>query len=407
MIKLAIIKINGLSPGGTEKFLQTIAMNLPKDRFKVDYYYSDPVVCKNPDSDPVVHDDSEKIALMRQAGVNLIKFNLDYVDLGVYTHDWINTDFWDKFSENKYDIIQTGRAGNPEYPFYKIKKTAIIDSLHLSGMVDNQYNISRVMYICKWNANKWIKKGGDKKRVVLVSHPMDIKFKGGDLRDEYNIKDKFVFGFHQRNEDSIFSEIPLLAYKMVESESNVFIILGGSKKYREQAKSLGIKNIIFLDHSADQQFVYKFLNTLNVYAHGRKDGEVNSTAMAEALYFGCPIISHFSEINNGHVECIGNAGAVFSNINDYAKELNRMEKDREYYNSLSEKAKKRFFEKYELGGQMDNIISIYEDVIKRPFPNKIRRAVYHFFNFLLKRLLINKYNYKTLRKVRDYFKKIY
>ena len=211
-IKIAFIKTSGLTSGGTEKFLQTVAINLPKDKFEVDYYYSDPVCFKNPNIKPLSFTDENKIKLMKDSGVNLIKFNLDYIDLGVYTHNWVNTDFWSKFSENKYDIIQTGRAGNPEYPFYKIKKTPIIDSLHLSGMVDNQYNISRVMHICQWNADKWINNGGDKERIVIISHPMDIKFNGGDLKKEYNIGSKFVFGFHQRNEDGIFSDIPLRAY---------------------------------------------------------------------------------------------------------------------------------------------------------------------------------------------------
>lgn len=404
-IKIAFIKTGGLTSGGTEKFLQTVAINLPKDKFEVDYYYSEPVITKNPDKEPLSFIDADKIKLMESRDVNLIKFNLDYVDLGTYTHNWINTDFWTKFSEDRYDIIQTGRAGNPEYPFYKIKKTPIIDSLHLSGMVDNQYNISRVMHICQWNADKWIKSGGDKERVVIISHPMDIKFNGGDLKEEYSIGSKFVFGFHQRNEDSIFSDIPLRAYKKVESENNIFIILGGSNKYREQARGLGIKNIIFIDHNSDSQFIYRFLNTLNVYAHGRKDGEVNSTAMAEALYFGCPVISNFSEINNGHVECIGSAGSVFSNVDDYAQELQKIQNDRHYYTYLSQEAKKRFTEKYELNGQMDNIINIYKEVLKNPFPKKIRRIYYHFINFLLKRILINKYNYNFLRKVRDGFKK--
>ena len=42
------------------------------------------------------------------------------------------------------------------------------------GGIDNQYNISRVMHITKWSRDRWIFKGGDKNRAVLVSHPMII-----------------------------------------------------------------------------------------------------------------------------------------------------------------------------------------------------------------------------------------
>ena len=149
-IKIAFVKSGGLTSGGTEKFLQIIAVNLPKDKFEVDYYYCDPPFYKDLNHKPAITD-LNRMKFMQDNNINLIKFNIEFVDLSTYTHDWINTDFWNKFEEDKYDIIQTGRAGHPEYPFYKIKKTPIVDSLHLSGMVDNQYNISRVMHICEWN----------------------------------------------------------------------------------------------------------------------------------------------------------------------------------------------------------------------------------------------------------------
>ena len=39
MIKIAFIKFGGMAIGGTEKVLQTIAAELPKDKFEVDYFY--------------------------------------------------------------------------------------------------------------------------------------------------------------------------------------------------------------------------------------------------------------------------------------------------------------------------------------------------------------------------------
>ena len=40
MIKIAFVKFGGMSIGGTEKYLQTIASHLPKDQFEVDFYYT-------------------------------------------------------------------------------------------------------------------------------------------------------------------------------------------------------------------------------------------------------------------------------------------------------------------------------------------------------------------------------
>ena len=38
MIKVAFIKFGGMANGGTEKVLQTIASELPKDEFDVDFF---------------------------------------------------------------------------------------------------------------------------------------------------------------------------------------------------------------------------------------------------------------------------------------------------------------------------------------------------------------------------------
>jgi len=367
--KVAFIKYSGLSSGGTEKYLQTIAAHLPKDRYEVDYYYCDATPYIGSD---FVHMDTDPIRVqyLRKNGVNPIKFNVGYKDVRYPTHEWVDTDFWSVFDEKRYDIIQTGRAGHPEYPFYKIKHTPIIDSLHLSGGVDNQFNISRVVHICKWNADKWIRSGGDAKRAVVIYPPVEIlSYAKNDLRSELRLNGKFIFGFHQRDDDAIFSPIPLKAFSLIKEDRCHFIVMNGSSLYKKQAQELGIKNITFLEKAPDMGGVYDFLETLDVYAHGRKDGEINSSAIAEAMYFGLPIISHMSDVNNGHVETIGNAGKVVRDEFEYVDEMERLLTDRGYYNEISEKAIERFKKKYELSGQIGKILQLYEEVLSDPYPN--------------------------------------
>ena len=381
-IKIAFIKYGGLSAGGTEKYLQVLASNLPTEKFTVDYFYCDSTpykgsVYKHLDTDP------ERLKFMENTSVNLVKFNVKYKDINSSTHNWIDTDFWRKFDEKKYDIIQTGRGGYPEYPFNKIKKTPIVDSLHIIAGVDNQYNISKVLHISEWSAKQWIKKGGDKKRVEIISTFIEIPDKEyPDLRKELSIVDKFVYGFHQRNDDWIYSPIQLEAYKKMENDDTVFLMLNGSDLYKKQAKDLDIKNIIFLPFAETQDDIYSFVNTLDVFAHGRKDGELNSAAMAEAMYFGKPIVSHTSDYSNGHIENIKDAGKVLNNTEEYAEELKKLKGDKEYYDFRSTKAKERFKENYELHGQVKKIINLYEEVLKNPFPNKYRRIYLDIINKL-------------------------
>ena len=104
MIKVAFIKFGGLSAGGTERFLHAIATNLPNNRFVVDFYYCDsaPYIgsnWKHPDTDPF------RKKYLEENGINLIKFNVRYKDITKPTHDWVDTDFWEKFNEDNYDVI--------------------------------------------------------------------------------------------------------------------------------------------------------------------------------------------------------------------------------------------------------------------------------------------------------------
>lgn len=361
MIKIAFIKFGGMAIGGTEKVLQTIAANLPKDKFQVDYYYCDaaPYIgsdYKHIDTDP------SRVEYVKQHGVNAIKFNVGFKNVTVPTHDWVNTNFWEIFDETKYDVIQTGRSGHPEYPFIHINKTPIVDSIHLAGMAENKHNVVKTVLISTEQRDRWVAAGGPKDRSVIIPNPIEIPVVEDNYRLEFNIKNKFVFGLHQRNDDGIFSDIPLNAYKQIENENTLFLLLGGSKKYQDQAQSLGIKNIKFLSTTGDLNIIHKFLNTLNVYAHGRADGEQCSCAIIEAMSHGLPVISHVAP-SMGQAEQIANAGKVVETYVEYSKVMLDLMNDSKYYFKCSENSKTRYNSVYSLDKVILNYIKIYEDIV--------------------------------------------
>ncbi|MDX2196358.1 MAG: glycosyltransferase [Cytophagales bacterium] len=379
-IKIALIKNGGLGTGGTEKFLQTIAANLPKDIFDVDYYYSD-ITFLDGLKTKSISASTNRYDYLQGHGVNLIKFDIHKIDPFSPYGEWIQTNFWKKFDESKYSIIQIARGGAIEYPFYKIRNTPIVDSLHLVTGVDNQYNIARVIHITKWSRDKWVSMGGDISRTQIIYHPMSVQFETNEnYLKELNIQNRFIYGFHQRVSDYIFSSIPLKAYKLIETPHNHFMMLGGSEKYKIQAQELGIKNITFLEHTDDPQKIYKFLNTLNVYSHGRYDGEINSTAMAEAMYFGLPIVSHPSHLFNGHIECIGEAGFVESTIEQYSKRMIDFETNNIIYQKYRKFATSNFYDNYDLRNQMNKIQNLYNEVINNPFPDYENRKKLEILN---------------------------
>ena len=120
MIKLAFVKYGGLASGGTEIHLQTLAANLPKNIFSVDYYYCDstPYIGSewvHPDTDPF----REKY--LRKNNVNLIKFDVEAKDITKKTHPWVNTKFWEVFNEEKYDVIISAKQATQNIHLQKLQ----------------------------------------------------------------------------------------------------------------------------------------------------------------------------------------------------------------------------------------------------------------------------------------------
>ena len=360
-IKVAFIKFGGMAIGGTEKVLQTIAAELPKDEFVVDYFYCDaaPYIgsdFKHIDTDP------SRVEYVKEHGVNTIKFNVEFKDVTKSTHDWINTDFWDYFDENNYDIIQTGRSGHPEYPFHMINKTPIVDSIHLSGMAENKANSLKTVLISNEQRQRWIASGGPVERAVTIPNPLKIPDVGSiNYREEFGWQDKFIFGLHQRRDNNIFSPIPLEAYDEIETDDTAFLLLGGSENYQKQAKDLGLKNFKHLPTTGELEPIHKFLNTLDVYAHGRSDGEQCSCAIIEAMSHSLPVISHTAP-SMGQAEQIDNAGKVVDNYEQYSNVMIDMLYNKNYYDRCVSNSKKRYEDVYKLDTVIKKYIEIYKEV---------------------------------------------
>jgi glycosyltransferase involved in cell wall biosynthesis len=333
--KLAFIKFGGLASGGTEVSFQNVASALSKN-YQVDYFYCDsaPYIGSN-----WIHPDTDKSRkkFLEESKVNLIKFNVEKKDVTHKEHIWINTNFWKKFKEEKYSLIFATGAGHPEYPFTKIRTCPIVYIVTINAGVFNQSNIVKTILISNDSAKKWSSQGGNLKNSLII--PLvreEIPKSNIDLRKNLGLQDKFIFGFHQRTDDTIFSDIPLKAYKKIESRNNFFLMLGGSSLYKKQAEKLKLNNFIQLESSGSTKTIDTFLNTLNVFTHGRKYGETFGLVLTEAMSYGLPLISHRAE-SNAQVELISNVGRVFHKKNyfSYYKEMKKLQLNNEYYKTAS------------------------------------------------------------------------
>jgi FkbM family methyltransferase len=368
-IKIAFIKKDGLSSGGTERWMQIMAANLDKKFFQVDYYYSD---IKNNLNQKYTEKDQEyyRYLYLKKKNVNLIKFNIGSINKKTLTYDWIDTNFWDLFDEKKYDLVQCASAGPKEYPFYKIN-LPIIKFLALNAGFDYSSNIKFNIHISQWQRSQWLKrKIVNKNKFIknsdVVYVPVEPPKTNINLRKILGISNKAIIaGFHQRNSNEIFSHIPLRVFKKLENNNIFFLIMGGGEKYRQQAKNLKIKNIRFLDHSSDSFKISQFLNTLDIYAHGRKDGETFGTVLAEAMIHKKPCISHYSSISNAQPETIGPGGFFCYNEKKYFTYLQKLFLNSNLRKKLSIKAELHAKENYLVKKNVNKLSNIYNKILNK------------------------------------------
>lgn len=334
-----------MASGGIEKYLQTIAIMLKRESFEIDFYYTNDA----PFTNGWVHppNSQERIDICKNAGINLIPVHVDRKQGHNIPYEWQGTNFWELFDESKYDFVQTGRSGYPEYPFNLINNCPIIDSIHgFNG--EDKPNIKKAILLCKWQAEKWGQNGGNINKAEIIPSIVYVpEIKPSTLREQLGIPhDTFIYGFHQGNRGDIFSPNSLLAYKSVMNSRNCFVILGGCEEHRNMANRLNLSNVHFLDFTSNTENIHNFLEGIDVFAHARSDGEVCSASIIEALYHGKPVISH-PALNMGHLEQIEGCGRIAYNMDEYVNEMILLEKSKDYYQEKSELSVKRYKEKYD------------------------------------------------------------
>ncbi len=362
--KIAFIKFGGLACGGTEKHLQTLAKNLPPEQFEVTYFYCDAAPYLGSDFKHIDTDPFRK-SYLEDSSVKLVKFDVKYKDVRVPTHDWVETNFWDVFDENEFDIIQTGRSGHPEYPFTHIHNTPIVDSLHLPGHMENKSNVAKTVLVSPEQRDIWVKLGGIKENCMVIPNAIEMPEVAGDLREELGIsKDTPIAGMHQRPDDGIFSVALMKSFSCNKDEDIHLIVLGGSDLYKQHAayEKIPSDKITFLPPTGDVEYIHRFLNTLDFYTHCRKDGEQCSTALMEAMYHGLPIIGHPAP-SMGHEIQIGNSGFICHSKEEYSSKISLLAHDEKERKKLSDLAKKRYDENYSLRFVVDSYVKLYNSIV--------------------------------------------
>jgi glycosyltransferase involved in cell wall biosynthesis len=355
VIRVAFVKYAGLSAGGTERWLQTIANGLPRDRFAVTYFYCEPVPGTSvPGTDPY------RKRVLEDAGVELVEFHVGSLE-NDSLKTWADTDFWELFNDKQFDLVQTAKEGLPEYPFGALG-VPVFEQVAYNAGVDHSPGIVRSGHWSQWQRTWWTQRGGDISKSFVTPLPVRRPHTDLTLRAELGIDDDaVVVGFHQRVDDKIFSPVQLQAIRSLHRADITVLVLGGSIRYRRQAEELGLERFHSLAHTGDDTYISRFLNTLDIYTHGRRDGETFGSVLAEAMMHGVPCVSHRAPGGgNAQVETIAGGGFVATTAEEYGHRLRWLVDERGERRRLGDNGRQHALARYGVALAVSQMAAEYE-----------------------------------------------
>ncbi|MBN1848826.1 MAG: glycosyltransferase [Deltaproteobacteria bacterium] len=254
----------------------------------------------------------------------------------------IQTDFSRIVMQHQFDIIHFARSGYFEWPFVERLAPVQIET-NIFGYKDTSLFLDRSIAICHYIARA----RGDTDVVIYNPIP-EANMNGANLRKELAIPNGAVV-MGRIGRPANFTPIALEAFShLVRRHKDLFyIIIGPCEKTRAFIEERKIPNVRLIAPTMNDAFIDAFHRTIDVMLHYRSDGEVHSTAIAQAMMFGIPVISHVSNQYNGQIETIGNGGGVARDLNEYIQMTEQLIKNPGLRSQLSETARKTALEKYE------------------------------------------------------------
>ncbi len=313
--KILFYHKNGLSFGGTEKFLQIIAKHLPKDRFDVYFMASW--------DDP---SDYNRKKYLDGSGIKFINFSFSSVDDSFpYFINNQNPDIFSVIKDNDIDIVVSAGAGYADYPLNLVKNIPII-LIGVFGYATTQKNIVLQVYISD-EVGRMVEKityGRTCLMPILSEDPGNRYAAAGlALRNSLGIPDNHtVYGRIGRGDDNIFDPIGIRAFQelLKERRDISYIIMSPPPILEKIVEDKKIENVYFLPPSYKEDDIWAFHNAIDVLAHFRKDGESQGLNIVESMLCAKPVITHCSRIWNAHLEYLDDSFsrvADLDSINDY------------------------------------------------------------------------------------------
>jgi GR25 family glycosyltransferase involved in LPS biosynthesis len=145
----------------------------------------------------------------------------------------------------------------------------------------------------------------------VVPHMINLPSlnKNVNLRDKLNIPlDAIVFGRYGGYEQFDISFVHETIFEYATRNPNTYFLFANTRPFCN-----ALPNIIHLDKLVELNKKVEFINTCTATIHARSDGETFGLSIGEFSSLNKPVITMRSEIDNAHLDLLGNKAMIYKN----------------------------------------------------------------------------------------------
>lgn len=257
------------------------------------------------------------------------------------------------------DILHGARGGYPEWPLSTGLHARLQVETNIFGDLDPSPTLNRSIAICQYIADR-----RGKTDAVIYNPIPPAELEGPNLRAELGIpEDAVVCGRIGRPAN--FAPIAIEAFARVVREvpNLYYLVVAPCEDIKAWVAQDQTPNVIFLPPTVDDVWIAKLHRTLDIFLHYRSDGETHGVAIAQAMAYAVPVVSHTSVYFNGQAETIGLGGYVCSSMDEYAHNLRTLAGNTSIRYARGTYAKARAFD-FEQAHIVRQIEAKYEEWLK-------------------------------------------
>lgn len=227
------------------------------------------------------------------------------------------------------------------------------------------------IYISNFIRNMALKAGGKDGPIIFnPTYPftLDKAVCEAHLKSRLGLPSDSVLLLRVGRSDN-FTPLALNAMKIIECRyDNVYyLVVNPCEGWRRTTDRLNLKHVIFLPPVISDQELAALYGGCAIMAHCRVDGECQSVTINEAMMAGLPVVTHWADSYQGHIEVVHESKCgLFAERSDaemYAAHLTKLIEDVKYRQELGENGRRWATSNVEATQVARQYLAFYESLL--------------------------------------------